>query len=291
MNLDDRMIRLLPLPMLLVLLAAPVEGRTCNPWTLDYGDRQSDLVVQPLFDSDDRLVLRALNVGRKRIFGFRDGAHIRLTLWENGRLIDAELEPASFIFNGLEPNLDMFSLPLRADSFTHYEWDFRVTTGEVDILGFPAGQVANTSPDAIPWGGCPEDLDTDITAPTVTITTDASEPVTGPFSITVTFSEPVTGFELEDVVVGNGSVSELQGSEATYTVTVTPVASGTVMVDIAAGAAQDGSGNLSAAANQFSITADLTPVPALPVVGAIVLAVLLLLTGASARPRGAGGRG
>ena len=40
-------------------------------------------------------------------------------------------------------------------------------------------------------------------------------------------------------VVGNGSASELQGNNATYTVTITPAASGTVTVDIAAGAAQD----------------------------------------------------
>ena len=42
-------------------------------------------------------------------------------------------------------------------------------------------------------------------------------------------------------------------------------------VDIAAGAAEDSAGNPSAAANQFSITTDLTPVPALPLAGAIVL--------------------
>ena len=119
----------------------------------------------------------------------------------------------------------------------------------------------------------------DTTAPTVTTTSEASKPVSGPFSITVTFSEPVTGFELADLVVGNGSASELQGSEATYTATVTPTASGAVTVDIAAGAAEDSAGNPSAAADQFSITADLTPVPVLPLAGAVVLAALLLIGG------------
>ena len=47
-------------------------------------------------------------------------------------------------------------------------------------------------------------------APTVTITSSASEPVTGAFSIAVTFSEPVNGFELADLVVGNGNASGLQ---------------------------------------------------------------------------------
>ena len=119
----------------------------------------------------------------------------------------------------------------------------------------------------------------DTTAPTVTTTSAASEPVSGPFSITVTFSEPVTGFELADLVVGNGSTSELQGSEASYTATVTPTASGAVTVDIAAGAAEDSAGNPSAAADQFSITADLTPVPVLPLAGAVALAALLLIGG------------
>ena len=124
----------------------------------------------------------------------------------------------------------------------------------------------------------------DTMAPTVTITSAASEPVSGPFSITVTFSEPVTGFELPDLVVGNGSASELQGNEASYTATVTPTASGTVTVDIAAEAAEDSAGNPSAEADQFSITADLTPVPALPLAGAVALAALLLVGGIRRRP-------
>ena len=119
----------------------------------------------------------------------------------------------------------------------------------------------------------------DTTSPTVAISSEASAPVTGPFPISVAFSEPVTGVELADLVVGNGSASELQGNNATYTAMITPAASGAVTVDIAAGATQDSAGNPSAAADQFSTVADLTPVPALPMAGAIALAVLLLLGG------------
>ena len=64
-------VRQLLLPALMVLATAAAEAQTCNPWTLDYGDRQSDLVVQPFFDSANRLVLHAKNVGRQRISGFR----------------------------------------------------------------------------------------------------------------------------------------------------------------------------------------------------------------------------
>ena len=101
-------------------------------------------------------------------------------------------------------------------------------------------------------------VDADTSAPTVTITSSASAPVNGPFSITITFSEPVTGFAVGDLVVDNGTVSNQQGNEASYTATITPTASGTVTVDIPAGAAEDSAGNPSSAAMQFSITADTT---------------------------------
>ncbi|MCY4507475.1 MAG: Ig-like domain-containing protein [Acidobacteria bacterium] len=101
-------------------------------------------------------------------------------------------------------------------------------------------------------------LDADTTSPTVAISSDAVAPVTGPFAIVVTFSEPVTGFALEDVVVGNGSASQLRGSGASYAGTITPVASGLVTVDIAAGAAEDGAGNPSIVADRFMIAADFT---------------------------------
>ena len=150
----------------------------------------------------------------------------------------------------------------------------------VDIAaGAAEGGAGNPSAAADQFSITADLTPVDTTAPTVTITSAASEPVSGPFPITVTFSEPVTGFELPDLVVGNGSASELQGTEASYTATVTPTASGAVTVDIAAGAAEDGAGNPSAAADQLSITADLTPVPALPLAGAVALAALLLVGG------------
>ena len=92
----------------------------------------------------------------------------------------------------------------------------------------------------------------------------------------------MTDFEFEDLVVGNGSASELQKNNASYMATITPAASGTVTMEIAAGAARDAGGNPSAAAVQFSIVADVTPGPALPVIGALALALLLLGGGATA---------
>ena len=58
-----------------------------------------------------------------------------------------------------------------------------------------------------------------------------------------TFSEPVSGFSLEDISVSNGTAASFTGSGAVYTFDVTPNAIGEVTVDIAAGAATDADGN------------------------------------------------
>lgn len=102
----------------------------------------------------------------------------------------------------------------------------------------------------------------DSTAPSAAITSSASGTVNGAFDVTVTFSEDVTGFEATDLTVGNGAASNLNAASATvYTATITPDLDGAVMVDVAAGAAQDAAGNDSTAATQFSVTyiSDIVP--------------------------------
>ena len=96
---------------------------------------------------------------------------------------------------------------------------------------------------------------TDMDPPTVTIT-GPTDVQTGPFDITITFSEDVTGFIADDIAVGNGSVTAFEGVEATYKATINPTASGTVTVDIPENAGKDSAGNPSEAAQQFSVTAD-----------------------------------
>ena len=172
------------------------------------------------------------------------------------------------------------SSPLQGDGASYTATITPEASGTVTV-DVPAGaaedSAGNPSVAAQQFSIAAELTAVDDVASTVTITGPATEPVIGPFSITVIFSEPVTGFELEDVVVGNGVASELEGDGARYTATVTPTAPGPVTVDIAAGAAEDSAGNPSTAADQFSITVELTPVPALPLAGVIALAALLLI--------------
>ena len=88
------------------------------------------------------------------------------------------------------------------------------------------------------------------------ITSDAKPPVNRPFTITITWSEPVRGFTVTDLRVKGGRVSEFEGTGAVYTVLITPTRSGELTIDIRAGTATDNSGQRSAAAQQFSIRTD-----------------------------------
>jgi len=102
-------------------------------------------------------------------------------------------------------------------------------------------------------------------APDLALTSTATSPHSGPFSVTATFTKDVTGFDLTDVQVGNGAASGLVATSASvYTFTVTPALDGVVTVDVAAAVAQDGIGNDNTAAPQLSVTVDITA-PAAPV--------------------------
>ncbi len=96
-------------------------------------------------------------------------------------------------------------------------------------------------------------VEADLDAPTVTI----SGPTTsqsGPFDVTITFSEAVTGLEKADVTVGNGAVTAFSGSGSSYAVSIAPTVAGTVTVDVDAGVAVDGAGNGNTAASRFSVS-------------------------------------
>ena len=102
-------------------------------------------------------------------------------------------------------------------------------------------------------------VNSDGTAPTVTLSSNANNPHSGVFTTTATFSEAVTGFAVGDVAVGNGTASNFQATSATvYTFDVTPTADGAVTVDVAADVAEDAATNGNTAATQLSVTTDNT---------------------------------
>ena len=99
----------------------------------------------------------------------------------------------------------------------------------------------------------------DSTAPTPALS--ATQPsITNQTSlnITVTFDEAVTGFDLSDIAVVNGTKGNFATtSSSVYTFDITG-ASGAVTVDVVAGVASDAAGNTSNAATQLAFTIDAT---------------------------------
>ncbi len=75
------------------------------------------------------------------------------------------------------------------------------------------------------------------------------------FEVTVTFSEDVTGFTVEDIRVANGTAGSFFGSDGDteYRATITPDGGGDITINIDAGAAQDFAGNGNEAAEEVIV--------------------------------------
>ena len=94
----------------------------------------------------------------------------------------------------------------------------------------------------------------DGTAPTVRIS-GAPETLAGdmPFSVTVTFSESVTGFAADDISTTNATVTGLSGGGASYVTMLRASGTGNIQVSIPANGATDAAGNGNLASNQIMI--------------------------------------
>ncbi|MEQ9407208.1 MAG: Ig-like domain-containing protein, partial [Fuerstiella sp.] len=79
--------------------------------------------------------------------------------------------------------------------------------------------------------------------------------------ITVDFGEPVSGFDVTDLVISNGTASHLTTADSTvYTFRLTPDSDAAIAVNLPSGATTDIAGNSSSAAAQFDITSRLLTV-------------------------------
>ena len=98
------------------------------------------------------------------------------------------------------------------------------------------------------------------TGPVLSITSSATHPTKDGFTVTITFSEPVTGLTANEIEVTNGTGSNFSGSGAVYTLEIAPNAGieDEVTVTVTAGAVVDALNNGNRAASAaFSV--DTTP--------------------------------
>ncbi|GAB3867418.1 hypothetical protein GCM10028824_09770 [Hymenobacter segetis] len=139
---------------------------------------------------------------------------------------------------------------------------FTVVNGTTITFAVPAGATSGPIGVTTPGGTATSSgsLTIDNTAPTATLSTTAGGSTgVSPIPFTVTFSEGVTGLAAGGLVVSNGTLTggTVSGTSGgtTYTFTVTPTGSGSVVtVRVAAGAAQDAASNASLASNTVSVT-------------------------------------
>ena len=146
-----------------------------------------------------------------------------------------------------------------------YRAKIRSTAGGTVTVDVP-GNVATNAANRGNVAASQFSIETDIERPKVSITGPASVR-TGPFDVTITFSEPVTDFEKGDVTVSNGTVTAFSGSSAGYTATIDPGASGTVTVNVAAHVAKDVARNPNLPASQYSVQANLNAAPVITAPG------------------------
>ena len=126
------------------------------------------------------------------------------------------------------------------------------------------GVAANVATDAA------NNQNTAATSKTVTVSVDTTSPgvsISVPsgvqnsaFNVTIAFTEMVSGFTQSDVSL-NGSAASITSWSANsdntvYTATITPTASGTVTIGIAANVATDGANNQNTAATAQTVTVD-----------------------------------
>ncbi len=99
----------------------------------------------------------------------------------------------------------------------------------------------------------------DLLAPTVVISADHVNLTNAALTVTFTFNEAVQNFASSDITVTNALVSNFAANSASvYSCIVTPIAEGTVTIDVAANVANDVAGNGNQAASTYSITYDQT---------------------------------
>ena len=127
-------------------------------------------------------------------------------------------------------------------------------TSAADMTG---GTVSVTSTDARGYTSpaATVDLFPDYDEPTVTITGAPSRLTEeGPFTITITFSEPVLNFVQGDLTVAGGILTSFSGAGAVYTAEITPETQQNVLISVAAGVAEDAAGNLNVASSVVRVT-------------------------------------
>jgi predicted secreted protein len=118
--------------------------------------------------------------------------------------------------------------------------------GDLDDLRI-SSVVREVSNPPTPGGG------TDIVNPSVAISAVVQQQINAPLPVSVSFSEVIYGLSDSKFLVHNGSLADLTGSGASYSFTVTPLASGVVSISLPGGRVSDAAGNGNVPSNLLEV--------------------------------------
>jgi len=79
------------------------------------------------------------------------------------------------------------------------------------------------------------------------------------FDVAIDFNKPVTGLDIDDIQISNGSVTQLLGMGANYTINVSPASEGQVVLSLDQNAVTDEFALLNEASGDFTFVYDITP--------------------------------
>ncbi len=139
-------------------------------------------------------------------------------------------------------------------------WSYTLTSADITAMGQGPETLRVTARDAA--GNESDETTRDITIdtvpPTLTISSDATGVANGNIVFTFTFSEPVTGFDANRVVVTNGIKGAFSSvSSSVYTLEVSPpVGTGTLTVEVTPSGIMDSAGNSAAIGAPASLAYD-----------------------------------
>ncbi|MFQ6550655.1 beta strand repeat-containing protein [Aestuariibius sp. 2305UL40-4] len=98
----------------------------------------------------------------------------------------------------------------------------------------------------------------DVTGPDIVLASAITELGPAGGTVTATFSEDVTGFEIADLDITNGQASDLTGGPRAFSFTVVPDATGPMTLLLPAGSATDPSRNPNVVSNTLVLQSDLS---------------------------------
>lgn len=138
-----------------------------------------------------------------------------------------------------------------------------VPTGDAVITVDIATGAARDAGNKQTLGAAQFSITSDRSGPVPVLTGPASPHNVAPFSINVSFNEPMFGLQVSDFVVSNGTVLNVQPVGGNnFVVLVGVAADGVVTVDLPAGSVNDFVGNPNVASNTFTVLIDTqSPIP------------------------------